>query len=311
MNTILGELEINSKNSESLLRAAHLLQFPIAITICCEFILSELQPNNCLVDWLLTKQLMLSETEGHIFSYCLKNFRDIPVAAYQQLNHDQLDEILRQNDLNISSEAEAFSTLLSWISHNPENRMTHTSQLATRIDFSLVKQSVSVSVSFVPASTIKQSIHLSYKHFSLSIDFLRQYQEAQDFLYDMMKFYFSTTNDADRLISNPRISTFILISLSAAGLEYLEKNQKWIPFAKINAAVMSNKNILAAYIANYILYIVIETGYFITVENYDFKNNLIMGEYDTMPYRSAAIAFDYPMLYVVGRDKTFQGYIKA
>lgn len=146
MNVSLGALEINTETAESLLRGANFLQFPVAISICCDHMLEELSATNCLRYWLLAKQLMLREFEEKIFRYCLYNFTDIPDSIYVELSHDELEEIVRNPELNIQAETDAFNIIMKWIQHEPITRMQNITQLATCVDFHFVKHAVSGSL---------------------------------------------------------------------------------------------------------------------------------------------------------------------
>lgn len=143
MNVSLGALEISTETAESLLRGANFLQFPVAITICCDHMLEELSAANCLRYWLLAKQLMLREFEVKVFRYCLDNFMDIPDSIYVELSHAELEEIVGNPELNIQAEKDAFQIVMKWIQHEPITRMQNISQLATCVNFNFVLHAVS------------------------------------------------------------------------------------------------------------------------------------------------------------------------
>lgn len=135
----LGKLELNSMNAATLLRSANSLQITTAILICWEYILEILSPANCLGFWWLAKYLKMHEWERKVLSYCLEHFDDIPTSQFMALTFDELNEFLKNDD-------KAFQMLMEWISNEPWTRIKHISALPSRIDFKLVRQSVSVNL---------------------------------------------------------------------------------------------------------------------------------------------------------------------
>lgn len=138
-----GVLEIITGNAEKLLRAAHLLQLPTVITICCEYLEENLTPSNCLRIWMLAEHLGLKEFERTVFKYCLQKMCEIPVSEYVELEHEELDRIIRHPNFNIQAESKALDVIMNWIQHKPSIRIKEFQKLATSVDIDIVKKSVS------------------------------------------------------------------------------------------------------------------------------------------------------------------------
>lgn len=141
INIMLGNVGIRSGNAENLLRGAHLLKMPTAITCFCEYYLKSLTTSNCLKSWLLAKELWLSEFEDKVLRYCLQNFRHISKLKYIELNLEQIEEIV--SNLDIQTEIDVFDVVMNWVQHEPNIRMKHITALGSQVEFSIVKQSVS------------------------------------------------------------------------------------------------------------------------------------------------------------------------
>lgn len=304
---VLGTLEINSENAETLLRSAHLLQFSTVVSICCEYIIGSLTPDNCLRFWLLAKHLMLQGFEQQIFQYGLHHFSKINISEYVQLNYNELDEFVRNSDLNIRAESVALDIIINWIQHEPSSRIENIKALATCVNFNIIKHSVRGFPLIRIAGNIDKYAS-SFQDFAKYIDFLRQFNEAHDFLIDMMKFYFSflQENIEDSANSGRRCTA---ISLSAEGFEkYQKKLEKWVPCAPMVIDELKYNEVLAAHIDGNLLYTVSKhPGINISIELYDLKKKLFITRICTIPYESAAITLSYPIVYFVGPDKTIYG----
>lgn len=124
----------------------------------------------------------------------------------------------------------------------------------------------------------------------------------------MTNLYLSATNE-EVLVSSSRKSTIVPISLSDVGLElYQKKTAKWEPCAGVTAGFVRYKKVLAAHLASNRLYIVSKRqGYKITIEDFDLRNNSPTCSIADIPYEQAAVVFSFPMVYLIGTDKTFCG----
>lgn len=130
---------------------------------------------------------------------------------------------------------------------------------------------------------------------------MSDFEEVHDFLIGTMQFYSTSTSNKASICSP--------ISLSSLGLEiYLRTFEEWKQIDRIDMGILDEQDILAAHIANNIIYIVCKrSGRRIEIKSYDLKKELPIYLIDTIPYESAAIAFAYPMVYLVGTDKTIFG----
>lgn len=139
---------------------------------------------------------------------------------------------------------------------------------------------------------------------------LRQSKEGQDFLIDKMKFYSSLTN-YQGLICYPRKSTCAPIAMSENGCEIYQKNTgNWEPCTLIPPNILKFDGILKFHIEGNMLYIVRERpGRNIAVELFDLMSKSIICCVNSTPYESATATFAFPMLYLIGTDRTFYGCV--
>lgn len=126
------------------------------------------------------------------------------------------------------------------------------------------------------------------------------------FLIKTLKFYFSSPNDK---VSSSRKSTLTPISLSDTGIEiYRKQIGKWKKCNVIDPKILKYNAVLAAHIEGSILYTVSKhPGQLITIEMYDLKNQSLQTYIKGIPYRNAAITFSYPMVYLIGSNRTIFG----
>lgn len=118
-----SEIEIRVDNVESLLASSSILQIKDIRDACCEFMKSQLHPSNCLgirafADAHSCEELFVIAdryTQDHFLDVC-KN------QEFFLLNAEQLCEILVGEDMNVVSEEQIFSCVMSWVNHDFDAR---------------------------------------------------------------------------------------------------------------------------------------------------------------------------------------------
>ena len=118
-----AKLEIKVNNVESLLASACMLQVTDVKNACCEFMKSQLHPSNCLGIRAFADDYGCTQLFEIANDYAKENFMDVSKnQEFLLLNVDQIVDILKSDDLNVSSEEEVFHALFLCVNQNPETR---------------------------------------------------------------------------------------------------------------------------------------------------------------------------------------------
>ncbi|XP_071649281.1 kelch-like protein 5 [Temnothorax longispinosus] len=129
-----GCIELHEDSVESLLATACLLQLNPVIKACCQFLVKQLHPSNCLGIWMFadtrTGHKDCSELVEYAHAYTAKHFRKVTKnQEFLLLSANEVAKLLESEDLNVPSEETIFHALVTWLEHDPENRSKDASKL--------------------------------------------------------------------------------------------------------------------------------------------------------------------------------------
>lgn len=122
-----GTLSINEENVEKILSTSCHFQMPNVIQACSNFLGKQLHVSNAIGFTLFAEQQNCDDLYQLSLSFTAKNFMEIVQKSdeYLRLNVDQLSILLKNNELNVSSEEEVFKALLKWLQHDESKRKMH------------------------------------------------------------------------------------------------------------------------------------------------------------------------------------------
>ncbi|XP_015599549.1 kelch-like protein 5 [Cephus cinctus] len=125
-----GCIELREDSVETLLATACLLQLNPVVKACCQFLIQQLHPSNCL------GIRMFADTQGcaHLLSvahaYTTEHFMEVMRnQEFLLLTANEVAKLLESEDLNVPSEETIFQALITWLEHDPENRSKDASKL--------------------------------------------------------------------------------------------------------------------------------------------------------------------------------------
>ncbi|XP_043281297.1 kelch-like protein 5 isoform X2 [Venturia canescens] len=118
-----GCIELREESVETLLATACLLHLNPVIKACCQFLIKQLHPSNCL------GIRMFADTQdcSHLFSiahaYTTKHFMEvIKNQEFLLLSADEVAKLMDCDDLNVPSEETIFHALMCWLQYDTETR---------------------------------------------------------------------------------------------------------------------------------------------------------------------------------------------
>ncbi|XP_060055794.1 kelch-like protein 17 isoform X6 [Erinaceus europaeus] len=125
-----AEIVVGEGNVQTLLPAASLLQLNGVRDACCKFLLSQLDPSNCLGIRSFADTHSCSDLLKAAHRYVLQHFVDVAkTEEFMLLPLKQVLELVSSDSLNVPSEEDVYRAVLSWVKHDVEARRQHVPRL--------------------------------------------------------------------------------------------------------------------------------------------------------------------------------------
>jgi kelch-like protein 10 len=111
-----GHCNVTSENVEQLLSTAHQYGVLGVLHQCSEYLLEELQPENCIGIFKLARQYFLPDLEDRRRRYICHNFKQILLHSpeFKDLSAEELEDILSDDELNVDNEGVVFEAVIKW-----------------------------------------------------------------------------------------------------------------------------------------------------------------------------------------------------
>ncbi|KAH1018362.1 hypothetical protein HUJ05_006149 [Dendroctonus ponderosae] len=136
-----GQLTITADNVNVLLPASSMLQLQEVREACWRFLLKQLHPTNCLGIRSFADTHSCKELHLKSHAYALQNFQQVVnTEEFLLLPFEQVQELISNSQLNISSEEDVFTGVLNWVKHNLLEREKYISQLMVHVRLPLVNR---------------------------------------------------------------------------------------------------------------------------------------------------------------------------
>ncbi|KAJ8371039.1 hypothetical protein SKAU_G00110670 [Synaphobranchus kaupii] len=125
-----AETVVGEGNVQTLLPAASLLQLNGVRDACCKFLLSQLDPANCLGIRSFADTHSCSDLLKSAHKYVLQHFVEVSkTEEFMLLPLKQVLDLISSDSLNVPSEEEVYKAVLSWIKHDTDGRRQHVPRL--------------------------------------------------------------------------------------------------------------------------------------------------------------------------------------
>lgn len=130
-----GTAPLTAANVGALLMAADQFHVTGIIRLCCEFLRSQLSPDNCIGIWRLTDRYYCPELREAACLFILHHFQEVSrvSAEFLELPVSHLKDIIEKDELIVREEGAVFEAVLKWIAHDPQSRRQHTAVLLGRV----------------------------------------------------------------------------------------------------------------------------------------------------------------------------------
>ena len=112
-----GNLDLTMDNVLHVLGLSDYLDVSEAVKLCCGFILSNVTIYNCMDFLNIREKYHLPDFRRKLLDFICRNFESIPEEKrISSLTVEDLESMLSQNDLIVSSEYNLFVFVINWIS---------------------------------------------------------------------------------------------------------------------------------------------------------------------------------------------------
>lgn len=138
-----GDISIDGDNVQELLSAAHRLQLSEIVSICCQFLIKQLDPTNCVGILRFAEFLSLTSLRLDSRRYIERHFAEvIKEEEFFDLPKDLLKGFLRSEGLSIDNEFQVLEATVNWIVKDQGNRFQYLQELmdCVRIPVIPIKQ---------------------------------------------------------------------------------------------------------------------------------------------------------------------------
>ncbi|XP_036596126.1 kelch-like protein 4 [Trichosurus vulpecula] len=134
-----GILELKEDTIENLLSAACLLQLSQVIEVCCNFLIKQLHPSNCL------GIRSFGDAQGCVcllkvaHEYTMEHFVEVTKnQEFLLLPANEIAKLLSSDDINVPDEEAILHALMIWVKHDFQNRQQYLGMLLSLIRLPLL-----------------------------------------------------------------------------------------------------------------------------------------------------------------------------
>ncbi|XP_015174125.1 PREDICTED: kelch-like protein 10 [Polistes dominula] len=126
-----GTCNVNADNVEQLLPLADQFEVLGVVQLCCQFLLQELKPDNCLGIFKFARHYFCRDLEEKGRRYIRHHFKQILYESteFKELQSDELESILLDDELNVKNEEIVFEAVKTWIEYKIDDRKIYLAKL--------------------------------------------------------------------------------------------------------------------------------------------------------------------------------------
>ena len=118
-----SEVEVTEENVQTLLPAANLMQLSDVKEACCEFLLNQLHPTNCLGIKSFADLHGCLELLAATNTYIESHFSEVlDCDEFYALDHSQVCDLIASDTITVPSEEKVYESVISWVKHDNANR---------------------------------------------------------------------------------------------------------------------------------------------------------------------------------------------
>uniref|UniRef100_A0A8C2K856 Kelch-like family member 2 n=1 Tax=Cyprinus carpio TaxID=7962 RepID=A0A8C2K856_CYPCA len=136
-----AEIQVTEENVQVLLPAAGLLQLQEVKKACCEFLITQLHPTNCLGIRAFADLHACTELLNLANTYAEQHFSEVVQSEeFLNLGMDQVCSLIASDKLTIPSEEKVFEAVIAWVTHDKDVRQEHMAHLMEHVRLPLLSR---------------------------------------------------------------------------------------------------------------------------------------------------------------------------
>ncbi|KAK7100704.1 actin-binding protein IPP-like isoform X2 [Littorina saxatilis] len=136
-----GHIQVCGETCQEILAAADMLQLLPVVTICRQFLIQQLSPDNSIGIYLLAELHQLQDVQEAAERFMENHFLQvISEPEFQRLEWRHLIHILHSELLKVDSEAQVLKAALIWLQHDVQGRVGHATDVLNPVRFPLICQ---------------------------------------------------------------------------------------------------------------------------------------------------------------------------
>ncbi|XP_063772785.1 kelch-like protein 31 [Pseudophryne corroboree] len=133
-----GKITLSLYTIGSTLSSAIYLQIETLVNMCCDFLMQEINVENCMYVANIAETYGLKSTKESAQKFIRDNFIEFSETdQFLKLTFDQINELLIDDDLQLPSEIVAFQIAMKWLDYD-EKRIKYASGLLSNIRFGTI-----------------------------------------------------------------------------------------------------------------------------------------------------------------------------
>eukprot|EP00063_Salmo_salar_P063616 XP_014038451.1 PREDICTED: kelch-like protein 5 [Salmo salar] len=135
-----GRVELREDTIECILSVSCLLQLQPVVQACCNFLIKQLHPSNCLGIRSYADTQSCSQLHHAAHSFTMENFVEVVEGQeFLLLPLEEMDRLLSSDDMNVPDEETVVTALLSWVRHDVSTRQPQLPSLLAHIRLPLLE----------------------------------------------------------------------------------------------------------------------------------------------------------------------------
>ncbi|KAF3689268.1 Gigaxonin Kelch-like protein 16 [Channa argus] len=129
-----GEISVSEETIQDMVQASDLLLMTDLKSLCCQFLESCINAENCIGIQLFSLHYCLYHVHYVATEFLQTHFHDVALTEeFRELPPNRLCEVLAMEKLNVGNERHVLEAVVRWFAHDPEDRRVHMKEVMSAV----------------------------------------------------------------------------------------------------------------------------------------------------------------------------------
>ncbi|XP_038044815.1 kelch-like protein diablo [Patiria miniata] len=134
-----AKVNVTEENVQSVLKAACVLQIEQVISLCCEFLKTQMHPSNCLGIKSFAERHGCFELQQAADTFAQQNFcQVVQQDEFLHLSVEDLVDLIRRDALNVPKEEDVYESVMRYLNQNREERCKRVGEIFEHVRLPLL-----------------------------------------------------------------------------------------------------------------------------------------------------------------------------